>query len=67
VYVNKVVRRIFVTKKDEVKGEWRNLHNEELHNLYPLPTIIRMVKSRRVDGRSMQHELVVSEGGGEQI
>jgi hypothetical protein len=42
------VMRMFAPKKDEVTGGWRKLHNEELHNLYSLPSIIRMVKSRRM-------------------
>jgi hypothetical protein len=46
VFENRVQRRIFVPKKDEVTGEWRKLHNEELHNLYSSPDIIRQVKSR---------------------
>jgi hypothetical protein len=43
-----VLRRIFVPKRDEVTGDWRKLHNEELHNLYSLPSIIRMIKSKRM-------------------
>jgi hypothetical protein len=44
-----VPRRIFGLKRDEVKGDcWRKLHNEELHNLYSSPNIIRMIKSRRM-------------------
>jgi hypothetical protein len=43
-----VLRRIFGTKRDEVTGDWRKLHNEELHNLYSSPNIIRMIKSRRM-------------------
>jgi hypothetical protein len=46
-----VLRRILGTKRDEVMGGWRKLHNEELHNLYTLPSIIRMVKSRRMRWR----------------
>jgi hypothetical protein len=38
----------FGPKRDEVTGDWRKLHNEELHNLYSLPNIIRMIKSRRM-------------------
>jgi hypothetical protein len=41
-------RRIFGTKRDEVMGGWRKLHNEELHNLYSSLDIIRMIKSRRM-------------------
>jgi hypothetical protein len=48
VFENRVLRRIFGPKRDEVTGEWRKLHNEELHNLYPSPNIIRMIKSRRM-------------------
>jgi hypothetical protein len=44
---NRVPRRIFGPKRDEVAGGWRKLHNEELHNLYSSPSIIRMIKSRR--------------------
>jgi hypothetical protein len=45
---NRVLRRIFGPKKDEVTGEWRKLHNEELHNLYSLSDIFRLIKSRRM-------------------
>jgi hypothetical protein len=48
VFENRVLRRIFGTKGDEVTGGWRKLHNEELHNLYSSPSIIRMIKSRRM-------------------
>jgi hypothetical protein len=48
VFENRVLRRIFGTKRDEVTREWRKLHNEELHNLYSSPDIIRLVKSRRM-------------------
>jgi hypothetical protein len=47
VFENRVLRRIFGPKRD-VTGEWRKLHNEELHDLYSLPSIIRIMKSRRV-------------------
>jgi hypothetical protein len=46
VFENRVLRRIFGPKRDDVTGEWRKLHNEELHNLYSSPDIIRQVKSR---------------------
>jgi hypothetical protein len=42
------VLRIFGPKRDEVTGSWRKLHNEELHNFYSSPSIIRMIKSRRM-------------------
>jgi hypothetical protein len=43
-----VLRRVFGPKRDEVTGEWRKLHNEELNDLYSLPNIVWMVKSRRM-------------------
>jgi hypothetical protein len=46
VFENRVLRRIFGPKRDEVTGEWRKLHNEELHNFYPSPDIVRQVKAR---------------------
>jgi hypothetical protein len=46
VFENRVLRRIFGPKRDEVTGGWRKLHNEELHNLYSSPSIIRMIKLR---------------------
>jgi hypothetical protein len=51
VFENRVLRRVFGPKKDEVTGEWRKLHNEELSDLYSLPNTVRVVKSRRMDGR----------------
>jgi hypothetical protein len=45
---NKVLRRILGQKRDEVTGEWRKLHNEEHRNLYSSPSIIRIIKSRRM-------------------
>jgi hypothetical protein len=48
VFENRVLRRIFGPKRDEVAGGWRKLHNEELHNLYSSPNIIRMIKLRRM-------------------
>jgi hypothetical protein len=48
VFENRVLRRIFGPKRDEVTGDWRKLHNEELHNLHYSPNIIRMIKSRRM-------------------
>ena len=46
VFENRVLRRVFGPKRDEVTGEWRKLHNEELSDLYSLPNIVRVVKSR---------------------
>jgi hypothetical protein len=43
-----VLRRIFGPKREEVKGGWRRLHNEELHNLYISPDIVRVIISRRI-------------------
>jgi hypothetical protein len=48
VFENRVLRRIFGPKRDEVTGEWRKMHNEELHILYSSPDIIRQIKSRRM-------------------
>jgi hypothetical protein len=48
VFENRVLRRIFGPKRDEVTGEWRKLHNEELRDFYSSPSIIRMMKSRRM-------------------
>jgi hypothetical protein len=48
VFENRFLRRIFGPKRDEVTGETRKLHSEELHNLYSSPDIIRQVKSRRM-------------------
>jgi hypothetical protein len=47
-FENRVLRRIFGPKRDEVTGEWRKLHNEELRDLYFSPSIIRIIKSRRM-------------------
>jgi hypothetical protein len=48
VFENRVLRRMFGPKRDEVMGDWRKLHSEELRNLYSSPNIIRMIKSRRM-------------------
>jgi hypothetical protein len=48
VFENRVLRRIFGPKRDEVTGEWRKWYNEELHNLYSSPDIIMQIKSRRM-------------------
>jgi hypothetical protein len=48
VFENRVLRRIFGPRRDEAMRGWRKLHNEELHNLYSSPSIIRMAKSRSI-------------------
>ena len=48
MFENRVLRRVFGPKRDEVTGEWRKLHNEELNDLYSLLNIVRVVKSRRM-------------------
>ena len=53
VFENRVLRGIFGPKRDEVTGEWRKLHNEELNDLWASPNIVRMIKSRRMEGRVM--------------
>ena len=63
-----MLRRVFGPKRDEVTGEWRKLHNEELSDLYFLPNIVRVVKSRRMrwaghvsrmgDGRGVHRVLI---------
>ena len=50
VFENRVLMRVFGPKRDEVTGEWRKLHNEELRDLYSLPNIVQVVKSRRWAG-----------------
>jgi len=48
VFENKVLRRIFGPRRDEVTGDWRRMHNEELNDLYSSPNIVRVIKSRRI-------------------
>jgi hypothetical protein len=48
VFENRVLRRLFGPKRDEVTGEWRKLHNEKLRDLNSSPSIIRIIKSRRM-------------------
>jgi hypothetical protein len=48
LFENKVLGRIFGVKRDEVTEHWRKMHNEELHNSYASPSIIRTTKSRRM-------------------
>ena len=62
VFENRVLRRVFGPKRDEVTGEWRKSHNEELRDLYSLPNIVRVVKSRRM--RWAGHVARMGEGRG---
>jgi hypothetical protein len=48
VFENRVLRRLFRSKRNEMTGEWRKLHNEEHHSLHSLPGLITMIKSRRI-------------------
>jgi len=48
VFENKVLRRIFGPRRNEVTGEWKRLHSEELNDLYSSPNIMRVIKSRRM-------------------
>jgi hypothetical protein len=57
MFENRVLRRIFGPKRDEVMGERRKLHSGELHNLYSSPDIIRQIKSRRMGWEGMWHAL----------
>jgi hypothetical protein len=59
VLQNRVLRTIFGPKREEVMGDWRKLHNEELHNLYSWPSMIRMIKSRTM--RSAGHVARIGE------
>jgi hypothetical protein len=60
VFENRVLRRIFGPKRDEVTGEWRKLHNEELHDLYSSPNIVPVINSGRM--RWAGHVARVGEG-----
>jgi len=77
VFQNRVLRKMFGPKRDEVTGEWRKLHNDELSDLYSLPNIVRVVKSRRMrwaghvarmgEGRVVRRVLVGKPEGKETI
>jgi len=62
VFENRMLRRVFGAKRDEVTGEWRKLHNEKHSDLYSLPNIVRVVKSRRM--RWAGHVARMGEGRG---
>jgi len=62
VFENRVLRRVFGPRRDELTGEWRKLHNEELRDLYSLPNIVRVVKSRRMGWA--EHVAHMGEGRG---
>ena len=62
MFENRVLRRVFGPQRDEVTREWRKLHNEELRDLYSLPNIVRVVKSRRM--RWAGHVARMGEGRG---
>ena len=62
MFENTALRRIFGTKRDEVRGEWKKLHNEELNDLYCLPNIVQVIKSRRM--RWAGHVARMGEGKG---
>ena len=62
MFENRVLRRVFGSKRDELTEEWRKLHNEELRDLYALPNIVRVVKSRRM--RWAGHVVRMREGRG---
>jgi hypothetical protein len=72
VFVDRALRRIFRPKRDEVTGEWRILHNEELNDLYSSPNISRVIKSRgmkwagdvaRISGRRRVYRVLVGKPG----
>ena len=48
MFENRVLRKLFGPRRDEVTGDWRRLHNEELNDLYTTPNIVRVIKSRRM-------------------
>jgi PAS domain-containing protein len=62
VFENRALRRMFGPKRDEVTGEWRKLYNEELNDLYSLPNLVRVIKSRRL--RWAGHVARMGEGRG---
>ena len=53
---NRFLRRVFGPKRDEVTGEWRNLHNEELNNMYYSPNIVRVIENNGLGGTCSTHK-----------
>jgi hypothetical protein len=53
MFENKVLRRMFVPKRDELTGEWRKPHKEELNDPYSSPSIVRVINREELDGRDM--------------
>jgi hypothetical protein len=53
VFDNRVLRRIFGPRRDEVTGEWRKQHNKELNDLYSSPSIVQVIRLKRIDGQGM--------------
>jgi len=64
VFENMALRRIFGPRKDELTGEWRRLHNEELIDLYSSPSIVRVIKSRRMRWAGHVARIGEDRGGG---
>jgi hypothetical protein len=62
VFENRVLRRVFGLKRNQVTGDWRKFHNEELHNLYSSPKSVRVIKTRRI--RWTGHVALMGEGRG---
>ena len=62
VFKNTVLRKVFGPKRDELTGEWRKLHNEKLNDLYSLPNIVRVVKSRRMRSAGLAARMGVDRG-----
>jgi hypothetical protein len=62
IFENRMLRRTFEPKRDEITGEWRRLHNEELYDLYFSPNIIRVIKSKRL--RWAEHAASIGEKRG---
>jgi len=62
LFENRVLRRVLGPKRDEVTGKWRKLHNEDLRDLYSLPNILRVIKSRRMRWAGHVARMMVGRG-----